>query len=377
MFCVKGENPEKEAIQSILSSVGMEQSEKDCSFLVLLNRYGSIPPHVKTINRLRGESKDVLTEKFTFMEFLSELNIGASLPIYLFQTFHEKNISLFMNRGSHYKFLKASDGFAGSGNKVVDTVEEVKTFVKAYTPTREFKGWILQDALEETATWKGYKFHIRVILVVVVRNRNTSIYISNYHTYVLSSERYTVDRLKEPEIYDTHKKRNKQNAFFPMERPDGWSLEEARAGMGAIARILHSIFNMQHSFKPDWKIKNGYELIGVDILFDKQHKPYILEMNQKMAFYPSQTIFLPEILHLGLGGSSMELFRLLYGSSAYEKTVLVEPLRSLYSTSCKSPTQVQKIFQTIFHTKLEEEGDRAYYMFKKTSARKTRKKSRV
>ena len=337
MFCLKGENPEKEAIQSILTSVGVRETSSihEASFLILLNKYGSLPQeisHITTINRLTGKSKDILTEKYTFMKFLAELKSKAALPVLLFKTIPERSLTSFMNRGTHYKFLKASDGFAGSGNKVVDSVEEVKEFVESYTPTKDFEGWILQDALEETATFKGYKFHLRVILVVVVHTGKTSIYISNYHTYVLSNKLYDVEKLKEPEIYDTHKKRNTRNAFFPMERPDGWSVEDTRTGMGKISKTLYTLFHEQHLFKPDWNIKNGYELLGVDILFDKHYKPYILEINQKMAFYPSQTIFLPEILHLGMGGTPLELFRPLYGPIFHEVTPLVEPLRSFYST---------------------------------------------
>ena len=309
------------------------------------------------------------------MKFLAELKSKAALPVLLFKTIPERSLTSFMNRGTHYKFLKASDGFAGSGNKVVDSVEEVKEFVESYTPTKDFEGWILQDALEETATFKGYKFHLRVILVVVVRTGKTSIYISNYHTYVLSNKLYDVEKLKEPEIYDTHKKRNTRNAFFPMERPDGWSVEDTRTGMGKISKTLYTLFHEQHLFKPDWNIKNGYELLGVDILFDKHYKPYILEINQKMAFYPSQTIFLPEILHLGMGGTPLELFRPLYGPIIHEVTPLVEPLRSFYSTSCKSAGQIQKAFQTLFHTKLEEEGDRAFFLFKKYPSRRLTRKA--
>jgi len=367
MFCLKGENPEKEAIELILSSVGMKPSSEGCSFLILLNRYGSLPrdlSQVKTINRLTGHSKEVLTEKYTFMEMLVNIKSKAALPVLLFKTIYEPSLVKFINRGTKYKFLKASDGFAGSGNKVVDSVKEVQEFVKSYTPTKAFKGWILQDALETTATFKGYKFHIRVIVVVVVQNGKTSIYCSNYHTYVLSNKPYEVGRLKEPEIYDTHKKRNTHNAFFPMERPDGWTEEETRAGMKNITNELHSIFNLQHSFIPDWKIKNGYELLGVDILFDTKHNPYILEINQKMAFYPSQTVFLPEILHLGLGGPPVELFKPLYGSASYEKTPLEKPL-TLFYNSYTSSIKVQKVFQTLFHIKLKEDGDRAYYLYKK------------
>jgi len=378
MFCIKGTNPEKEAIRSILSSVGMKESSspRDCTILCLLNRYGSLNIHelssTTTINRLTGSSKELLTEKYAFMKFLKEQKSNAALPALLFHTIHESSVASFMRQGTHYKFLKASDGFAGSGNKVVDSVEEVKKFVESYAPTREFNGWILQDALEETATFQGYKFHLRVMVVVVVRNGKTSIFMSNYHTYVLSTAQYDVKKLKEPDIYNTHKKRNHQNAFFPMERPDTWTIKETEHGMKQIQKELHSIFTVQHSFQPDWKRKNGYELLGVDILFDTKHNPYILEINQKMAVYPSQTIFLPEVLHIGLGGSSMKLFQPLLGTSSSISTPLLPFLTEFYSTKYTTKRQVQVAFQRIFHTTLEEEADRAYI----ASLRTTRKRRR-
>jgi len=366
MFCIKGDNPEKEAIRSILSSVGSKETDSvsDASFLFLLNRYGSLPrdlSNITTINRLAGSSKDRLTDKFELMKLFQTLKIG--LPTLLFKTFQEHSITTFFNHGTKHKFLKASDGFAGSGNKVVDSVDEVKTFVDAYTPTKEFKGWILQDALETTATYDKYKFHLRVMLVAVVHNRKTSIYISNYHTYVLSNQHYDVGRLKEATVYDTHKKQNAQNAFFPMERPDGWTIQDTDTAMRRIQQMLRSIFERHHIFQPDWNVRNGYELLGVDVLFDTKHHPYILEINQKMAFYPSQTIFLPEILHIGLGGAPLKLFKSLYGVSNHITTPFTESLTTFYGSHYNTVSEVHRIFQTLFHTKVEEEGDRAYYVY--------------
>jgi len=376
MFCIKGDNPEKEAIRSILSSVGSKETDSigDASLLFLLNRYGSLPrdlSNITMINRLSGSSKDRLTDKFELMKLFQTLKIG--LPTLLFKTIQETSFTDFFNHGTKYKFLKASDGFAGSGNKVVDSIDEVKTFVDAYKPTKEFKGWILQDALETTATFDKYKFHLRVMLVAVVRNRKTSIYISNYHTYVLSNEHYDVGRLKEATVYDTHKKRNTQNAFFPMERPDGWTIEHAEEAMRRIRQMLRSIFERNHMFQPDWNIKNGYEVLGVDVLFDQTHHPYILEINQKMAFYPSQTIFLPEILHLGLGGAPLKLFKSLYGVSNSAITPFTESLTTFYRSHYKTVLEVYHAFHSLFHIKLDEEGDRAYYLYQKSTTRHTRR----
>jgi hypothetical protein len=380
MFCIKGDNPEKEAIRSILSSVGSKETDSisDASFLFLLNRYGSLPrdlSNIITINRLSGSSKDRLTDKFELMKLFQTLKIG--LPTLLFKTFQEHSITTFFNHGTTHKFLKASDGFAGSGNKVVDSIDEVKDFVEAYKPTKEFKGWILQDALETTATFHKYKFHLRVILVAVVHNRKTSIYISNYHTYVLSNEHYDVGRLKEATVYDTHKKRNIQNGFFPMEPPDGWTIQDAEEAMRQIRQMLRSIFERHHIFQPDWKVKHGYEVLGVDVLFDTEHDPYILEINQKMGFYPSQTMFLPEILHIGLGGAPLKLFKSLYGISNSAITPFTESLTTFYRSQYKTVSEVQHAFHTLFHITLEENGDRAYYLYQKPRHHTRRAKSKA
>ena len=380
MFCIKGDNPEKEAIRSILSSVGSKETDSvsDASFLFLLNRYGSLPrdlSNITTINRLSGSSKDRLTDKYELMKLFQTLKIG--LPTLLFKIFQENSITKFFNHGTKYKFLKASDGFAGSGNKVVDSVTEVKEFITTYKPTKEFKGWILQDALETTATFDKYKFHLRVILIAVVRNRKTSIYISNYHTYVLSNQHYNVGRLKEATVYDTHKKRNTQNAFFPMERPDDWTSKDADIAMRQIQQMLRSIFNRHHVFQPDWKVKNGYEVLGVDVLFDTTHQPYILEINQKMALYPSQTMFLPELFHIGLGGAPLRLFKSLYGISHCATSPFTESLTTFYRSQYKTVSEVHHAFQTLFHINLEEEGDRAYYLYQKPRHHTRRAKSKA
>ena len=377
MFLIKGTNSLKEMIVSILSSVDL----KDEALLVLLNKwYSSIKDTniqtFKTINRLTGKSKDILTDKYELMKWFIKSKFSQSLPCIVFSTYNESAIQPFFDHGTKYKFLKASDGFSGSGNKVVDSVTEVKTFVTEYTPTKEFKGWILQDALETTATFDKYKFHLRVILIAVVRNRKTSIYISNYHTYVLSNQHYNVGRLKEAEIYNTHKSRNTQNAFFPMERPDDWTIQDTEMAMKQIHHMLQSIFEHHHTFQPDWNIKNGYEVFGVDVLFDTKHNPYILEINQKMALYPSQTIFLPELFHIGLGGAPMKLFKSLYGISHHARSPFTESLTTFYRSQYKIVSEVHHAFQTLFHIKLEEEGDRAYYLYQKPRHHTRRAKSK-
>ena len=374
MFLIKGDETFKEWFEIILSSVNQE----DLSLLVLLNKYGSLK-HInlktfQTINRLKGRSKDLLTDKYELMKLFQTMQFQYSLPSIVFSTYKESNIHAFLERGTKHKFLKASDGFSGIGIRVVDSIEEIYAYIKSYTPTKHFKGWILQDALEDIATFKTYKFHLRIILIITVRNGKIGIYIGNYHNYILSAQSYNVGRLKEEEIYDTHRKRNNQTTIFPMEPPDGWTHRQAIEGAETISILLRRLFKEYHSFQPDWNMKNGYELLGVDIVFNKERHPYILEINDKVGLFLSQIALIPEIFHLGLGGSPMKLFTLLYGSSSHVITPFTKPLTQFYNPSYKTVSDVHDTFQKIFNLSSSTESDNAYFLYQtKRSTHHTRR----
>jgi len=313
------------------------------------------------------------------MQWFVKKQFPQSLPCILFFKYDEAMIKQFLSRGSKHKFLKASDGYSGSGIKVIDSVKEVKEYIDAYTPTRQFQGWILQDALETISTFQGYKFHLRVWIVVVVQKGVISIYINNNHVYVFSKDIYDIQKIKEEDVYNSHQYRNAKNAFFPMERPDGWTVQETEQAVKEMNRTFASIFRQQNKFSPDWQMKNGYELFGADVLFDKKRNMSIIEINAKTGMTPSKIMCLPEVFHLGLGGAPLKLFTCLHGTSLGRTTPFTKPLTTFYGTQYKTVSEVKDAFQTLFHTKLEQEADRAYFehqSYKLPSVRTTRKKHR-
>jgi len=379
MFLVRGTDAMKEHIEFILSSVDLKHEV----LLLLLDGWMDLKQDMNIrefhrINRLTGTSKYVLTRKYELMKWFLQTKFSYSLPCMLFTEYNESTIQSFMKHGSKHKFLKASDGFAGKGIKVVNSITEIKEFTDAYRQSEKFKGWILQDALETIATFQTYKFHLRVVLVVVVHNNKLSVYMSNYHTYVLSNEPYDVGRIKEETVYNTHIKQNTKHAFFPMELPDGWAAGETTRDMKQITQMIRNVIQKNHIFRPDWSIQNGYELLGVDVVFDKMHRPYILEINEKMAIYPSQLLCFPELFHLALGGSPMKLFSLIYGTSEHRTTPFTKPLSTFYGTQYTSVSEIQHAYESLFHTKLQQEADRAYLLYQSQphSVRTTRKKHR-
>jgi hypothetical protein len=98
-----------------------------------------------------------------------------------------------------------------------------------------------------------------------------------------------------------------------------------------------------------------------------------------MGLMESQVVCLPEAFHIGLGGAPMKLFSPLYGTSMGRSTSFTKPLITFYETMYVPASNVKDAFQTLFHTKLEEEADRAYLeyqSYKLPSVRTTRKKHR-
>jgi hypothetical protein len=336
------------------------------------------PKEFHIFNRLTGRSKCIVTDKYELMQWFLKKQFPQSLPCIVFFNYDESVVKHFLSRGSKHKFLKASDGFAGTGIKVVDSAEEIKHFIEAYQPTTRFEGWILQDALEDIATFQGYKFHLRVLIIVTVQNGLVSVCIGNLHFYLFSKNQYDKTKLKEEEVYNTHRKKNAKNAFFPIDLPDHWTAADGQTAIRTLRQTFLSIFKQQNKFLPDWNVKNGYELFGADVVFDIHKNVYIIEINQKMGLMESQVVCLPEAFHIGLGGAPMKLFSPLYGTPVGRTTPFTKSLSTFYETTYVPASNVKDSFQTLFHTKLEEDADRAYLVYQSYSHphRYTRKKHR-
>jgi hypothetical protein len=127
MFLVRGTDAMKEHIEFILSSVDLKHEV----LLLLLNGWMDLKQDMNIrefhrINRLTGTSKYILTRKYELMKWFLQNKFLHSLPCILFTDFNESAIQSFMKSGSKHKFLKASDGFAGKGIQVVDSIKELK-----------------------------------------------------------------------------------------------------------------------------------------------------------------------------------------------------------------------------------------------------------
>jgi len=391
MFLVKGTNLlHKELFIIILLSVDMKEEAFLYLFLGVthteLLKIGL--EQFNTISVLYGDSFEVLTKQHHLLDWFDSIHFPATLPAIVAVDTKDTAVEDFFKQGTKVKFLKFAYGFAGEYVYAVDSLDDVKRIVKEIhekdiitQPGQTTRKWIVQDMVEDIALLDGYKFHLRVWLVVVVREKETSVYISNYHTYELAKERYDVKRLKEKPVWDSHKYQNTRTAVFPMELPDHWSATDGANAMESIKSSFKTIYEHHHQFKPSYKLKNGFAIFGADVLLDSKQNPYILEINSRPALYKTFDSMIPEYFHLALGGAPMKLFSTLYGIPEGRTTPFSKPLETFYKTIYPSISALNTAVETTFLVPFDNDSYRGYLLYqnmiRKKVHRVTKKKHRT
>lgn len=177
------------------------------------------------------------------------------------------------------KILKPLEGFEGKGISIVESLQDIEEWMSKHP---DYIEWLLQDYIKNPALKDGYKFHLRVLVVVKKENRKPiEVYVANAKFYVKAEEKYQKGDWLNAKIHDTHYKPTKIETF-PQSPPDDWTETETIKIDKKINRIVAELLENETGFKPEWNAKNGFEVFGIDILFDKK-KPYILEFNHKMS----------------------------------------------------------------------------------------------
>ena len=197
------------------------------------------------------------------------------------------------------KILKPVGAWKGAGILVAEHENEIQDWIAEHP---EYKEWIIQNYIKNPALKDGHKFHLRIPVLVKLGE----VYISNQLFYVKAEEPYQKGDWLNPAIHDTHYSEKFKTELFPDILPDEWEEKNGTKAVKDIYKIIKGFFENEHDFRAEWNAKNGFEVFGVDVLFDKK-KPYVLEINNKMSLKGRKTL-IPGIVNLILDGSSPDYF---------------------------------------------------------------------
>jgi D-alanine-D-alanine ligase-like ATP-grasp enzyme len=202
------------------------------------------------------------------------------------------------------KILKPLNGFAGSGITIVQTKEEIKSWL---LKNEKYKDWLLEDYITDPDLKNGYKFHFRIlILVKVEKNKQIEVYVSNHKFYTIAKDKYKKSDWQNKNIHDTHYTPGKKTILFPDTYPDNWTRDDSNRAILDMNNIFIKIFKNQNDFYPEWNANNGFEIFGADIMFSNK-KPYLLEINAKTGLKDTNLI-IPGLVQIILENKKNEYF---------------------------------------------------------------------
>lgn len=249
------------------------------------------------ISRLSGSSKETLTvkshlyEKYHSFQFIPKSIIFESKTVpkenYKFKTYN--NIMI----------LKPTAGWKGKGITRVQNNKQVADWVHVHP---EYTEWTLQDYIEPV-TIGNHKFHVRIWLLITQINNRTEAYLCKKNKIILAKKPYKHSDFDDSDIHDTHANNPDQPyLFYPETQPDHWTQADLRLSMRRIRAMLRTILKNETEFRPDYGFKNGYEIFGLDVLFEKTtKKPMLLEFNDRIGYDKERSTLYPSVLELTLG----------------------------------------------------------------------------
>jgi hypothetical protein len=186
------------------------------------------------------------------------------------------------------KILKPEGGFAGKGIYLVSGKDEAIYTIKHHRDTYSYR-YLLQDYVMEPALLKGHKFHLRVPILVIGKQK----FMYYKSPYYVAKKPFTQDDFDNKDIHDTHYN-PEFSQFYPDTLPDGW-------GKKVSLTFLEKVFE-KLVLKPEWKSKHSYYLFGADIMFEKKN-PILLEINEKIGLKDMEFI-VQDLINILLDGKT-------------------------------------------------------------------------
>ena len=186
---------------------------------------------------------------------------------------------------SGVKILKPVDG---KGIFIVQNKNEV-IYNITHNNTTHSEGFLLQDYVMEPALIRNHKFHLRVPILVIGKQK----FMYYKSPYYVAKKPFMQDEFNQKDIHDTHYNPEFKE-FYPDTLPDDF---KRKVSLGFLEKVFEKL-----ELKPEWKSKHSYYLYGADIMFEKKN-PILLEINEKIGVKDMEFI-IPDLINILLDGKT-------------------------------------------------------------------------
>jgi Tubulin-tyrosine ligase family len=198
---------------------------------------------------------------------------------------------------------RPSSGWEGRGVHVVSSAEELKELWADFKKTKKYRddSILISKYIDSPLLIGGYKFHIRMHLILKVENRNrVSGALVHTGEIIRSKLPYIKKDYRNENIHDTHARYNTP-LIFPEDFPSEYSADTIFEKMLIAVSISSSIASSPKikslgynpiSVYPEasGKKTTGFEIFGCDFMVDEKGKVYLIEINRKPGFSEKQLV---------------------------------------------------------------------------------------
>ena len=244
------------------------------------------------ISLLSGSSKYNITDKIKFTNlFINEKFIYPSIVI--------KRDFIPNLQEPFIKIIKPDKGFQSSDIVIVKSNKEIYNYLKKIDIS--YNKFILQDYIIKPDLYNGYKFNLRIFILVKFINNKLTIFYTKYNYIKLSPKKYKESKFNDKGIHlpvyitdDYLQENSNKLLIYPINKPENYTDKDIYNIYNKINNYLKIIFNKENKFKPAWKAKNGFEIFGLDVIFENK-EPYFLEINEKIGTFDIFGKIIPNI----------------------------------------------------------------------------------
>lgn len=154
---------------------------------------------------------------------------------------------------------------------------------------------LISEYIPNLLLFKGKKFHLRMMFLITLFDNTLKSYLLNQGAIYTAKLPFVMDYFTNMNIHDTHLKSTEGTYFYPEDfTPDNLGQPITVENKH---KIWHDIIDIMNKVsycltrKPTARnfdnYKNGFFLLGIDIMFTKNYKPILLEINNRPGFSQS------------------------------------------------------------------------------------------
>lgn len=167
--------------------------------------------------------------------------------------------------------------YKGNGVKVVTNQRELDEAKDYIYSNKSWKG-IVSEYVEPPLLFQGRKFHFRVYMIVSSKNEYSV--FPFYHIFTSAIQHKQGDYTEENT--DSHGGSTEQDWEYPLDMRED---ERIRNGVDGVCSKVWEVLKGKIESYPESDY--GYELLGLDVMFDSSYQPWLLEVNRKVGLEPN------------------------------------------------------------------------------------------